>query len=238
MAVAGELGTVDQSGRIRVGDLHPFEVEEDQVLVDLRAPFACPAEQGAAGRIIGLGGVSEVRVDKGPIHLLADALEGRDSLIEELRRRAARNVQFAACCRLKGLRPLQGRVEVTLNGRVVEATVKIAQVPRDAIRAAGCHGWFLSCQRRTVVSSLSGADVFGPAQGSNKSTVMKQSAGTLLYRRNAEELEVLLVHPSGNYNRHKPWSIPKGEPDPDENDLEATARRERARKPAWRPGPS
>jgi predicted NUDIX family NTP pyrophosphohydrolase len=37
---------------------------------------------------------------------------------------------------------------------------------------------------------------------------------------------VLLVHPSGNYNRHKPWSIPKGEPDADETDLETTARRE------------
>jgi predicted NUDIX family NTP pyrophosphohydrolase len=55
---------------------------------------------------------------------------------------------------------------------------------------------------------------------------MKQSAGTLLYRQGPEGLEVLLVHASGNYNRHKPWSIPKGEPDPDETDLEATARRE------------
>jgi predicted NUDIX family NTP pyrophosphohydrolase len=55
---------------------------------------------------------------------------------------------------------------------------------------------------------------------------MKQSAGTLLYRDGADGLEVLLVHPSGNYNRHKPWSIPKGEPDAGE-DLEATARRER-----------
>ena len=55
---------------------------------------------------------------------------------------------------------------------------------------------------------------------------MKTSAGTLLYRHGANGLEVLLVHASGNYNRHKPWSIPKGEPDPDEDDLEATARRE------------
>jgi len=55
---------------------------------------------------------------------------------------------------------------------------------------------------------------------------MKQSAGTLLYRQGPAGLEVLLVHPSGNYNRNKPWSIPKGEPDPDETDLEATARRE------------
>jgi len=54
---------------------------------------------------------------------------------------------------------------------------------------------------------------------------MKQSAGTLLYRDGPAGLEVLLVHPSGNYNRHKPWSIPKGEPDANE-DLESTARRE------------
>jgi predicted NUDIX family NTP pyrophosphohydrolase len=54
---------------------------------------------------------------------------------------------------------------------------------------------------------------------------MKQSAGTLLYRRQGDALTVLLVHPSGNYNRGKPWSIPKGVPDEGE-DLEAAARRE------------
>jgi len=54
----------------------------------------------------------------------------------------------------------------------------------------------------------------------------KQSAGTLLYRRTEGGLEVLLVHPSGGYNRHAPWSIPKGVPDAGETDLEATARRE------------
>jgi predicted NUDIX family NTP pyrophosphohydrolase len=55
---------------------------------------------------------------------------------------------------------------------------------------------------------------------------MKLAAGTLLYRQGANGLEVLLVHPSGNYNRHKPWSIPKGEAEPEENHLELTARRE------------
>src|SRR5438270_13463958 len=55
---------------------------------------------------------------------------------------------------------------------------------------------------------------------------MKQSAGTLLYRQAPDALEVLLIHASGNYNRGKPWSIPKGEPDQGETDLEATARRE------------
>jgi predicted NUDIX family NTP pyrophosphohydrolase len=54
---------------------------------------------------------------------------------------------------------------------------------------------------------------------------MKQSAGTLLYRQGADGLEVLLVHPSGGYNRNAPWSIPKGVPGKDE-DLETTARRE------------
>ncbi|MBI3865219.1 MAG: NUDIX domain-containing protein [Planctomycetia bacterium] len=52
-----------------------------------------------------------------------------------------------------------------------------------------------------------------------------QSSGTLLHRLRDGQLEVLLVHPSGNYNRGKPWSIPKGIPDPGE-DLAAAARRE------------
>jgi predicted NUDIX family NTP pyrophosphohydrolase len=55
---------------------------------------------------------------------------------------------------------------------------------------------------------------------------MKQSSGTLLYRHGADGLEVLLVHPSGHYNRRAPWGIPKGVPDDNESDLEATARRE------------
>lgn len=54
---------------------------------------------------------------------------------------------------------------------------------------------------------------------------MKQSSGTLLYRDGPQGLEVLIVHPSGNYNRRAPWSIPKGEPG-DETELEQTARRE------------
>ncbi len=56
---------------------------------------------------------------------------------------------------------------------------------------------------------------------------MKQSAGVLLYRWNQGRLEVLLVHPSGAYNRRAPWSIPKGELDPGEKPEQA-ARRETA----------
>jgi predicted NUDIX family NTP pyrophosphohydrolase len=53
----------------------------------------------------------------------------------------------------------------------------------------------------------------------------KLSSGTVLYRFVDGAVEVLLVHPAGNYNRRAPWGIPKGAPDPQE-ELEATARRE------------
>ena len=54
---------------------------------------------------------------------------------------------------------------------------------------------------------------------------MKQSSGTLLYRQGADGLEVLLVHPSGVYNRRSPWGIPKGMIDGEETPEQA-ARRE------------
>jgi predicted NUDIX family NTP pyrophosphohydrolase len=53
----------------------------------------------------------------------------------------------------------------------------------------------------------------------------KLSSGTVLWRVVDGAVEVLLVHPAGNYNRRAPWGIPKGAPDPEEA-LEATARRE------------
>ena len=55
-----------------------------------------------------------------------------------------------------------------------------------------------------------------------------RSAGIIAYRRNAGRLEVLLVHPGGPFWKKKDagaWSIPKGEPERDE-ELPAAARRE------------
>jgi predicted NUDIX family NTP pyrophosphohydrolase len=66
---------------------------------------------------------------------------------------------------------------------------------------------------------------------------MKESAGTLLYRQGESGLEVLLVHPSGNYNRRAPWSIPKGVPDPGETNFAVTARRETWEETGVRPEP-
>ena len=64
----------------------------------------------------------------------------------------------------------------------------------------------------------------GRSRGMSESRA-KLSSGTVLYRYVDNAIEVLLVHPAGNYNRRAPWGIPKGAPDPNE-DLEATARRE------------
>ena len=64
----------------------------------------------------------------------------------------------------------------------------------------------------------------------------KQSAGTLLYRHGDGGLEVLLVHPSGAYNKKAPWSTPKGLVDEGE-DLETPARRETREETGVEAGP-
>jgi len=71
-------------------------------------------------------------------------------------------------------------------------------------------------------------------RGSALGAAVKLSAGTLLYRQGPDGLEVLIVHPSGAYNRHAPWSLPKGQPDEGESP-EAAARRETEEETGVRP---
>ena len=57
---------------------------------------------------------------------------------------------------------------------------------------------------------------------------MRVSAGILLFRRGSAGLEVLLAHPGGPIFAQRDlghWTVPKGEPDPDEPLIDA-ARRE------------
>ncbi len=57
---------------------------------------------------------------------------------------------------------------------------------------------------------------------------MKKSAGILLYRHRANQIQLFLVHPGGPFWRNKDigaWTIPKGELENDENGL-ITAKRE------------
>lgn len=56
---------------------------------------------------------------------------------------------------------------------------------------------------------------------------MRQSAGLLVYRNQAQELQVFLVHPGGPFWAGKDagaWSIPKGEFSDDEEPLAAAKR--------------
>jgi predicted NUDIX family NTP pyrophosphohydrolase len=61
---------------------------------------------------------------------------------------------------------------------------------------------------------------------------VRRSAGILLFRRidpSGRDVEVLLAHPGGPFFTKRDdghWSVPKGEPDADEDDLLAVARRE------------
>jgi predicted NUDIX family NTP pyrophosphohydrolase len=69
------------------------------------------------------------------------------------------------------------------------------------------------------------------------STMIKRSAGLLLYRVREGVLEVFLVHPGGPFWAKKDlgaWSIPKGEIDEGEDPLEA-ARREFEEETGFRP---
>jgi predicted NUDIX family NTP pyrophosphohydrolase len=61
-----------------------------------------------------------------------------------------------------------------------------------------------------------------------KTTMPRLSAGLLMYRIKDGSVQVLLAHPGGPFFRNKDekaWSIPKGEPEGDE-DLQITALRE------------
>src|SRR5689334_12079138 len=67
---------------------------------------------------------------------------------------------------------------------------------------------------------------------------MKTSAGILLYRCRAGEIEVLLAHPGGPFWAKRDlgaWTIPKGEIDAGEDPL-AAARREFAEETGVTPG--
>ncbi|NGO55590.1 NUDIX domain-containing protein [Allomesorhizobium camelthorni] len=62
-----------------------------------------------------------------------------------------------------------------------------------------------------------------------------RSAGALVYRKRAEAIEVLLVHPGGPFWQKRDlgaWSIPKGEY-ADNEDAEAAARREFTEETGW-----
>ena len=56
---------------------------------------------------------------------------------------------------------------------------------------------------------------------------MKTAAGCLVRAPFPDGVRILLVHPSGSYNRRAPWSIPKGELEPREEPEDCALRETR-----------
>ncbi len=119
MAIARELRIRKKTGGIGVGDLHPFEIEEDQMLVDFGAFLARPAHQGSVCWVVRFGREDEVGVDGGPIHLLGQAFELLHGGEQNGRRRTAAHGDLAAIGRLERLCSRQALGQVAVETRVV-----------------------------------------------------------------------------------------------------------------------
>src|SRR5262249_42826685 len=133
-----------------VAHLDPFEVEEDEVLVDLSSPLAGAGQQGAVARVVGAGGVDEAGVDDRPVHLLGQRLQFAHGGGEQLGGRAAGGVDLAAVGRLEGGGARGGLVEVAVDLGVIDAGVEVAEVPGDAVGAGGGSGGGFGGHARSV----------------------------------------------------------------------------------------
>jgi predicted NUDIX family NTP pyrophosphohydrolase len=74
-----------------------------------------------------------------------------------------------------------------------------------------------------------------PASKKTNAGNLKQSAGILVYRTTGNDPEVLLGHPGGPFWKNKDagsWTIPKGEPEAEE-DLAVAAQREFLEETGW-----
>jgi predicted NUDIX family NTP pyrophosphohydrolase len=103
-----------------------------------------------------------------------------------------------------------------------------ATLPQPPVLAQARHRGASSGRGGEVQRAAGAGDLTSAWARGGGGAMPKQSAGVLLFRRRAGELEVFLVHPGGPFWAKKDlgaWSIPKGEYEPDEDPL-AAARRE------------
>jgi hypothetical protein len=131
---------LDQRLGRRVGQFDPFEIEENQMLVDGGALLAGAGDQGAVFGVVGLGGVQQVRVDGGLVHLLGQGFEFVERGLEHRCRAGVGVLDLAAIVGLELLGACQGTVKIAAEGRIVHALIEVAQVPGDAVGAAGGFG--------------------------------------------------------------------------------------------------
>ena len=137
MAVAGQGRGVEERLDRLVRQMDPFQVEEDQMLVDGDGLLLGPGEEGAALRVVAFGGVAEAGVDQRLVALLRQALQLVQGGGEQIGGGAAGDVDFAAVCRLERFGALERGLQILVDPRVVQAGIQVAEVPRHAIGAAG-----------------------------------------------------------------------------------------------------
>ena len=124
----------------------PFQLEEDQRVLDFTAALLNVLHQCAVSRGRGVGGEQQARVDACTCHRFVQAFEGVDR-IGELGRVECRDP--AAETALEFLRLAERAVEVGVDPFVVRAVVQVRQVPPDPI--AGCCGFVLDGHRSPVI---------------------------------------------------------------------------------------
>src|SRR6266545_190967 len=117
------------------------------MLVDSGALFAGAAEQGAVFGVVGLGGVEQAGVDGRLIHLLEETFQFLDGRSQESSVGAAGDVDLAAVGDLEALGPAESRRQILFEPRVIDPTIQVAEIPDDAVGAAGrlgrlVHGLF------------------------------------------------------------------------------------------------
>jgi hypothetical protein len=139
---AGEsrIGEQRVGGRRIEGD--PLQLEEDQRVLDLAAPFLDVLQQRAVARYCGVRGEQQACVRTGLRYRLVQGLEVVHGPAELVRRQAR---QPAAETALEILRCGEGAVEIGVDLRVVRPRVQVGEVPPDSggerlVVGRRCHG--------------------------------------------------------------------------------------------------
>src|SRR5262249_53921482 len=103
---------------------------------------------GAVVRVVGLGGVDELSVNGGPVHLLGQALQFVERGLERPRGAGVRLLDLAAIVALEFLSADESGLEVAADLWVFQARIEVIEVPGNTLGAARRLVHFLSRANR------------------------------------------------------------------------------------------
>ena len=134
---AGERGIGHEFVRAVVVQVHPLEVEKDEVAPDRGAALLGSAEEAPNCGIVAVGRVLQVRKDHRRVHELVDVLQLGDRGVELGGRQLC---EHAAILRRESLGVHLCRGEVFRDLRIVQAGVEGREVPYRAVGGTGRRG--------------------------------------------------------------------------------------------------